>query len=150
MNLSRRDILKGAAATLLTGASSLAISPALAGSGKGAVGATIPATGVDELSRGSFAGAVGSDFEVHVGAIQKVAVRLASITDLVTPQGTPAPGFGKEGFSLLFTGPAKQGFPQGTYTLDHPKLGSFVLLLVPVGPRGSATSYEAVINRLWP
>ncbi|HEY2705909.1 MAG TPA: twin-arginine translocation signal domain-containing protein [Candidatus Dormibacteraeota bacterium] len=148
MNFSRRDILKGAAATLLTGATSLAISPAPARAVGG--GATPPATGVDELSQQAFAAAVGTDFHVHVGAMQTATLRLASVADLVTPPGSPAPAPGKEGFSLLFTGTPKHGFPQGTYTLDSARLGSFPLFLVAVGAAGSTTSYEAVVNRLWP
>jgi hypothetical protein len=150
MNLSRRDILKGAAATLLTGASSLAIGSAVGSSRSRDAGVTTPGTGVDELSRMAFAGAVGTDFQVHVGALEASTVRLESVTDLVTPAGAPAPTPGKEGFSLLFTGPSKSTFHQGTYTLSHPTLGGFALFLVPVGPRDSATRYEAVINRLWP
>ena len=87
MNFSRRDMLKGAAATLLTGASSLAIGPALAASRGRAADAKSPVTGVAELSRSLFAGAVGSDFHVHVGAVQTATLQLESITDLVTPTG---------------------------------------------------------------
>lgn len=148
MNFSRRDILKGAAATLLTGASSLAIASAPARGG--AAGATPPVTGVDQLSRQAFAAAVGTDFDVHVGAMQTATVRLVSVTDLVTPPGSPAPAPGREGYSLVFGGAAKHSFPQGTYTLDHPRLGRLPLFLVAVGPTGSSTSYEAVVNRLWP
>lgn len=150
MNLSRRDILKGAAATLLTGAASMAITPKLGASTGRGTGATTPVTGVDELPRMAFSGAVGTDFDVHVGALETSTLRLQSVSDLVLPVGAPAPAPGKEGFSLLFTGPSKSSFPQGTYTIDHSKLGSFALFLVPLGPKGSTTSYEAVINRLWP
>ena len=148
MNLSRRDILRGAAATLLTGGTAMVVGPGLRAPGGG--GAPAPVTGVDELSRMAFSGAVGSDFQVRVGALQTSTVRLASLTDLVLPVGAPAPAPGKEGFSMLFTGASKHGFPQGTYTLDHPTLGSFALFLVPVGPAGQSTAYEAVVNRLWP
>ena len=150
MNLSRRDILKGAAATLLTGAASMAITPKLGASTSRGTGATTPVTGVDELSRMAFSGAVGTDFDVRVGALETSTLRLQSVSDLALPVSAPAPAPGKEGFSLLLTGPSKNSFPQGTYTIDHSKLGSFALFLVPVGPKGSTTSYEAVINRLWP
>jgi hypothetical protein len=150
MNLSRSDILKGAAATLLTGATSLAITPRSGALTSRDNGATAPVTGVDELSRIAFAEAVGSDFTVTVGALQTSTVKLRSVTDLALPAGAPAPAPGKEGFALLFTCPSKQGFTQGTYTLGHPTLGGFPLFLVPVGPVGSSTTYEAVINRLWP
>jgi hypothetical protein len=149
MNFSRRDILKGAAATLVTGVSSLAIAPALRPTD--AAGETIaPVTAVAELSRQSFLAAVGSDFDVHVSATQRVTVRLRSLTDLAPVAGAPAPAPGKEGFTLLFTGARRDSFPQGTYTIDHPTLGSFALLLVATGPLGSGDGYEAVINRLWP
>ena len=149
MNLSRRDILKGAAATLLTGATSMAITPLAASKGRG-TSTTPPDTGVAELSRMSFTGAVGTDFDVRVGALEASTLRLQTVSDLVLPVGAPGPAPGKEGFSLLFTGPSKNAFAQGTYTIEHPTLGSFALFLVPVGPRGSTSSYEAVINRLWP
>jgi hypothetical protein len=148
VNLSRRDILKGAAATLLTGASSMAITPALAGSKPNAT--TTPATGVDELTRAAFVAVIGTEFHVQVGALQTAAVRLESVTDLVAPRGSRPAAPGKEGFTLVFAGDARHAFPQGTYILHHPKLGSFALMLVAAGTSGSVSRYDAVINRLWP
>jgi hypothetical protein len=55
-----------------------------------------------------------------------------------------------ETFSLVFRGPADQPFRQGTYTLQHEKLGTFQLFLVPIGRDESGYSYEAVFNRLLP
>lgn len=53
-------------------------------------------------------------------------------------------------FSLLFRGGTRK-LPQGTYTLDHPALGQFQLLLVPVrADKHGYQGYLATINRLSP
>ena len=151
MNVSRRDILRGAAATLLTGASSMAVAPALAASVGGGRGGPAATPGTGGLSRAAFAGQVGTDFHVRLGADQGVDLRLASVSDLAPPPAAaPQPASGREGFSLLFRGPERPAVPQGSHTVDHARIGTFLVFLVPVGPRGSAPSYEAVVNRLWP
>jgi hypothetical protein len=150
MHVSRRDILRGAAATLLTGASSAAAAvPALAAAGGGSGGA-VPSPGRGRLSRAAFADQVGSDFRVRLGAVGRATLRLGGVRGLAPPPGARQPAPGREGFSLLFSGSARAGVPQGTYTIEHDRLGSFLLFLVPVGPRAPELSYEAVVNRLWP
>ncbi len=59
----------------------------------------------------------------------------------------PAPK-GGECFSLLFRGGSRE-LRQDSYTLAHPSLGTFQLLLVPVGTdEYGAQGYLATINRL--
>jgi hypothetical protein len=150
MNVSRRDLLRSAATTLLTGASSVAAVPALAADRRGGLPAA-PAPGGDRPSHAAFARQVGTEFRIQPGALESLTLRLRSVSDLghaPAPARQPAPG--REGFSLLFSGPAKPFLSQATYPVDHPRLGSFLLFLVPVGLRTSEPSYEAVINRLWP
>jgi hypothetical protein len=55
---------------------------------------------------------------------------------------------GKECFALVFRG--QQRLPQDVYSIQHPALGKFDLLIVPVGKdkKGKNLFYEAVINRL--
>jgi hypothetical protein len=69
-----------------------------------------------------------------------------SITDLV--------GRGefsdKEGFSLMFRG-EMNALLQKTYLIEHPKLGKFSFLIVPVmSNRNRKQHYEAIVNRLHP
>jgi Domain of unknown function (DUF6916) len=151
MNLSRRDLLRSAATTLLTGASSVAAVPALAAADRRGGVPAAPTPGGDRTSRAAFARQVGTQFRIQLGALESRTLRLRSVSDLgpaPAPAHQPAPG--REGFSLLFSGPAKPLLSQATYPVDHPRLGSFLLFLVPVGLRSSDPSYEAVINRLWP
>lgn len=49
-------------------------------------------------------------------------------------------------FSLLFHGPLAPVWPQRTYEVSHPDLGTFDLFLVPLGPDGAAMRYEAVFT----
>jgi hypothetical protein len=148
MNVSRRDLLTGAAASLLTGASSMAMTRTGA---RARGGPAIPAPGTVHLTRAGFAEHVGTDFRVRIGALQSAALRLDSVLDLPpSPPRTGDAAAGREGFSLLFSGLTRQRFPQGTYTVEHGGLGSFPLFLVPVGSGASGSAYEAVVNRLWP
>ena len=71
-----------------------------------------------------------------------VALELIEVTE------RPAPA-SQEVFSVLFRGPRSPELPQRFYGLRHPKLGSFGLFLVPVGPdREGFPLYEALFNRL--
>jgi hypothetical protein len=70
-----------------------------------------------------------------------VPVTLLEVGDLPAPKGG-------ECFSLLFRG-GSRAFRQDTYTLVHPSLGTFQLLLVPAGAdENGAQGYLATINRL--
>lgn len=55
---------------------------------------------------------------------------------------------GRDQFSLLFRGRRDTIFPQGTYAVEHQKLGGFDLFLVPVRQTPEGALYEAVFNRL--
>jgi hypothetical protein len=58
----------------------------------------------------------------------------------------PRAGLRPRPFSLLFSGPAAESLPQGTYRVWHPELGTFELFLVPVGPFEEGGRFEAVFN----
>jgi hypothetical protein len=49
-----------------------------------------------------------------------------------------------DAFSLTFSGPRGLG---GIRSLRHPALGTFQLLISPVGPGGQRQYYEAIVNR---
>lgn len=86
-----------------------------------------------------------SIFQVYTGH-SVVEVELVRVKDL--PTGGPAAPAGSECFSLVFVGGSK-AFEQGTYRIDHPSLGSFLLFLVPSGADDvGAQSYVATINRI--
>jgi len=114
---------------------------------------------LEHLNRDSFAGAVGSGFQVSrdESGADSVWLRLLSVNDFVKPTPVnPAnlavqlkkPSFqpATTAFSLVFLGPAFQLLSQNTYVFRHDDLGTFRLFIVPNG-LGQQT-YTAVINRL--
>ena len=49
-------------------------------------------------------------------------------------------------FSLFFRGPLEYLLPQGTYHMEHEKMGGLDLFIVPVGREQDGFRYEAVFN----
>jgi hypothetical protein len=47
-------------------------------------------------------------------------------------------------FSIVFRGPAEPVLAQGTYRVEHDRMGSFDLFLVPVAPDSDHHCYQAV------
>ena len=54
----------------------------------------------------------------------------------------------QDAFALVFRGSHRAPLLQETYTLTHAALGTFLLLVVPVGLVRQQPYYEAVLNRL--
>jgi hypothetical protein len=54
-----------------------------------------------------------------------------------------------EQYCVLFRGPMIPAFQQGTLTLEHEKLGTLDLFLVPTGPDSHGMCYLAVFSRLY-
>lgn len=52
----------------------------------------------------------------------------------------------RDPFHLLFRWNGETIFRQGLYPFTHPQLGSFEMLIVPVGPGETGWLYEAVFN----
>ena len=112
----------------------------------------------EEISLGHAAFASNRDtpFLFHVAggadgdAVQgSVRLELVEIRDLSpAPSGGEASGPSSQtkSFSLLFRGPAETPLAQGTYSVEHDTMGSFLIFIVPVSRDGAGMSYEAVFN----
>ena len=102
-----------------------------------------PAAQTDPLANyteSTFRSYLNSIFQLHTtqGIVE---VTLLQVDDMTASKGG-------ECFTLLFRGGARAQ-RQDTYTLVHPSLGTFQLLLVPTGTdRNGAQGYVATINRL--
>jgi hypothetical protein len=99
------------------------------------------------LSKAAFTAELDTDFLISTTG-PKFRVKLVSVKDL--PQVKSFDDT-KEGFSLLFRGEQTSPLKQNTYLIEHPRLGTFSFLLVPVMTKDkSAPYYEAIINHLCP
>jgi hypothetical protein len=75
-----------------------------------------------------------------------VRLKLAQVSDLKARNDNAHKLPGGECFSLLFVG--AKGLEQQVYTVEHSALGTFDLLLVPIGKNRGGQHYQAVFTRL--
>jgi hypothetical protein len=95
-------------------------------------------TSLADLTRASFEAHVSSRFTLRAGEraleLELIEVKALGAT---TPQR-------REPFSLLFRGPRDAMAPQGTYALEHGRLGTLSIFIVPLGLDATGMLYEAV------
>lgn len=114
--------------------------------------------GIANLTRDSFASAVGSAFKLTStsGKTSPFWLTLLSVKDLNTPLAanpaamavSPPPAaqhlVRTSAFSLAWFGGPTYTVQQETFFVEHPQLGQFALFIVPAGPQ----QYTAIVNRL--
>ena len=107
---------------------------------------------LDTLTHASFAGLVGEKFDISFGEDKQVKAELIEATE--SKHEIPKE-VAKEfkikrtkGFSLIFLCPDDVPIEQGTYNVEHKKIGEMEILLVPVGPdsQGRGVLFQAVFN----
>lgn len=160
MSISRRKFLQAGSVVALAAGFPLKAAMTATGQGAaapsgaaeavaGATGATVKATPARAallLSKATFAPYLNTVFVVQSKRAKAVEVKLVEVSSRGPVPDQQVPG--KECFALVFSG--QQRLAQDVYEFKHPALGTFNLLLVPVGmnKRGKGPYYEAVINRL--
>ncbi len=93
-------------------------------------------------SREAFTGHMGDSFRLPLNADQSLSLTLIEVTPLKAYEGLPR----QDPMALLFRGPCDVVLPQNTYNLEHERLGTVTLFLVPIIPDAEGPRYEAVIN----
>jgi hypothetical protein len=94
-----------------------------------------------ELDCKTFSDCLHSTFQIQIPGFDPVPVEL---TDVAERHDSPK----LEQFSLIFHNAAGLHLQQAIYDMQHEKLGTVTLFLVPLGPReGHGMDYQAVFNR---
>ena|SRR5690349_11441513 len=101
--------------------------------------------GMPGLNRAAFASQLHTMFLINNGT-KKVELELIEVANL----GTKRTVLGqREAFALVLRGSNGASLEQGTYAIEHEKLGFFSFLMVPIGLRNDKSRYyEININRL--
>jgi uncharacterized protein DUF6916 len=161
MNISRRSFLQTGSklglAALVTGRiSAVAFGQATSSQALGTgLGTPIPkealADPLHRITRAMFADNLKTKFRFGLGEVKLTDMTLVEVQDqtssLFKSEGTRA----QDCFALVFTGPRSLPLRQGTYLVEHGKLGTFNLFIVPGDASGrSGIRYGALINRLNP
>lgn len=88
---------------------------------------------------------IGNSFTVRLDEGRSVRVVLTEVNSLERSQNTIR-GYYGDCFSLIFEGPKKNAFDQGTYEMQIDGLADFSALLVPTGQ--GRRQYELIVNRV--
>jgi hypothetical protein len=105
------------------------------------------------LKIGDFAPHIGSVFEMQSPpGVVSLKLAKAAANGLAVPAGVKGPN-GEEikareggGFTLQFVAPESSRLKQGNYQIEHPKLGTLEIFLVPTGPLAGGFGYHAVFG----
>ena len=96
---------------------------------------------LQDLTPAHFQEQIGSRFRVHVEGVGSMEVELVEVA-LHEPHAGPR----QQPFSVLFRGHPASYLPQAIYRLEHERLGTLDIFLVPVGPDDRGMRYEAIFN----
>jgi Domain of unknown function (DUF6916) len=93
-----------------------------------------------DLTKEMFSESMNTKFRLGPEPSRSIELELIALTE-----GVSNPGH--EQFSLIFRGPLDYFLGQGTYQIEHDKMGEIGLFLVPVSQEQDGFRYEAVFNR---
>ncbi len=98
---------------------------------------------MDTLSLADFVPYLNQTFLLHLTSDETYSLELVEAAELGDAN---APGFRKP-FSLIFRNPDKTSYlPQRIYCLEHEKMGSLEVFIVPLGPDVSGMRYQVIFN----
>jgi hypothetical protein len=96
---------------------------------------------VDELTKENLSENLNTKFRLPLPDEKFVELELVKVLEHPSPAQ-------QEMFSIFFSSSREFFLPQGTYRLEHERLGTSDIFLVPVGQDEGGFRYEAVFNRL--
>jgi len=94
----------------------------------------------EQIPKSVFADNLKTKFRVQRGAASPVEVELIEVSEGKASSK-------QEYFSLFFRGPHDHFLSQGIYTIEHEKIETLDLFLVPIAREADGFRYEAVFNR---
>jgi hypothetical protein len=156
MRTSRRHLIKlglCATASLVTFCEGLSGRVALAAVSKRAVPKRAAPKGAAPsesslwLTREMFEARVGESLAVQKPKAGAIPLRLLRVEDVLSARnaGTVAH---PDCFTVLLRGSRSSRLVQGTYRVESPSLGQFLLFLVPLRTGGTSITYAATFNRV--
>lgn len=96
---------------------------------------------LQDLTVVSFEENLGSRFRIHADEAHTLDAELIQVARHEAHDGPR-----RQPFSIYLRGPRNVVLPQRIYRVEHARLGTLDIFLVPVGPDGQGMCYEAVFN----
>ena len=100
--------------------------------------------GLGELTSADFLPYLNQAFLIRRQGGEPLKAELIEVTQLGSEPAGEAPSAGRRPFSIVFRGPREPIYPQQVYEVQHGKIGSLSMFLVPIGPDQEGMRYEAV------
>ncbi len=95
---------------------------------------------LEHLTSQEFSACLNQKFVIHLESAEKLEVDLIQVEDL----GDAAESKRRRPFSVIFRGAPEYVLPQQIYPIEHPKMGTLELFIVPIGPDDVGMRFEAV------
>ncbi len=104
---------------------------------------------LNQLSSADFSAHLNQEFKIHYRSTKILDAQLILEVELieVAEYSENWAGLSKRRpFSILFRAPKETNLPQGIYQVEHEKMGTLELFLVPIMPDENGNLYESVFN----
>jgi hypothetical protein len=103
---------------------------------------------LDKLEGTDLSPLIHQKFHIYTESPEPLEAELIEVTELgsVASRAYAAAFERRRAFSIVLRGPIEPLLPQRIYQVEHPKIGSLDLFLVPIGPDEEGMRYEAVFN----
>ncbi len=104
---------------------------------------------LNKVTSADFSAHLNQAFKIHyhstnvLDAQLILEVELIEVTEFSEKSAGPSK---RRPFSILFRAPKDINLPQGIYQVEHEKMGTLELFLVPIMPDENGNLYEAVFN----
>lgn len=97
---------------------------------------------LEKFTTADFTELVNQTCRLHHDALPELDATLVEAREL---SDHPGPG-GRKPFSLMFRAPAETPAEQGIYRVEHPRVGTLEMFLVPIGADDDGLLFEAVFT----
>jgi hypothetical protein len=95
----------------------------------------------ETLTKEAFSENLNTTFRIPFQSGETAELELVEVVEtMLTPT--------QQQFSIFFRGPLEYLLPQGTYRMEHEKMGAIDIFIVPVGKEQDGFHYEAVFNHV--
>ena|SRR5437762_1311066 len=101
---------------------------------------------LEQLTCSVFSECLGTKFRIHPESGHALEVELIQALPLPSQSARGQQQGKREPFCLVFRGPEECLLPQKIYKMEHAKLGTLELFLVPIGPDQEGQRFEAIFN----
>jgi hypothetical protein len=103
---------------------------------------------LDQLDVDDFSEHLNAPFRIHVEPGDSLELELIEARAIGPAPSSDGEGGRRRSFSLIFRGPTARLLEQRIYPVEHPRLGTIEIFLVPLGSEGDPEGlhYQAIFN----